>query len=227
MMARTRESKTATPAEATISAAGMRIVKLLVGSPPQTVAEMIRTMGVTRTAVTEQLNELVAAGFVERTTEKLVGRGRPRHLYFATQASLLLLFASNQRIVVPAIWRAITEHGGEELTHKVLDYVSAALAEHYRRRIRGETPLERLCQMSKVLNDEGMLVEVDEDDDGQLIMRRRSCPFISMFDESRNVCFMDKEMMSQVIGAPVRQTSCRHDGSPCCSFELVNGDRAE
>ena len=75
-------------ADATVSAAGLRIVKLLVGNPPQTVSDLIDTTGVTRTAVTEQLNELVAAGFVERSTERLTGRGRPRHLYKATDAAL-------------------------------------------------------------------------------------------------------------------------------------------
>jgi predicted transcriptional regulator len=81
--------------DATISAAGLRVVRLLVGNPPQTVSSLIRATGVTRTAVTEQLNELIAAGFVERDTERLSGRGRPRHLYRTTQAALVLLFASN------------------------------------------------------------------------------------------------------------------------------------
>lgn len=52
-------------------------MKLLVGNPPQTITDLIRAAGVTRTAVTEQLNELVAAGFVERSMERLSGRGRP------------------------------------------------------------------------------------------------------------------------------------------------------
>ena len=44
-------------ADATISAAGLRIAKLLVGHPPQTVSDLLDAAGVTRTAVTEQLNE--------------------------------------------------------------------------------------------------------------------------------------------------------------------------
>ena len=67
------------------------------------------------------------------------GRGRPRHLYQATHVALALLFAGNQRLVVPAIWRAIRELGGEDMARKVLKRVSRTLAEHYssqdRRRI--------------------------------------------------------------------------------------------
>ena len=117
--------------DATISAAGLRVMKLLVGNPPQTISDLIRAAGVTRTAVTEQLNELVAAGFVERSMERLLGRGRPRHRYKATDAALVLLFASNQHLVVPAIWRAIDEVGDEELANKIHQRVSHVLAEHY------------------------------------------------------------------------------------------------
>ena len=101
--------------EVSISLAGMKVVKLLVGKPPQTVADLIEATGVTRTAVTEQLNELVAAGFVDRETERLSGRGRPRHLYQATDDALVLLFSGNQQLVVPAIWHALEEIGGNKL----------------------------------------------------------------------------------------------------------------
>lgn len=204
----------------TVSAAGMRVVKLLVGNPPQTVADLINAMGVTRTAVTEQLNELVAAGFVKRGTQRLPGRGRPRHVYSATDASLMLLFANNQRLVVPAMWRAIHDIGGNGLTKKVLRRVSRAMADHYKHRISSETPEERLRELTGLLCEEGGLVEA-VDKDGQLVMRKRSCPFISMLDDKRSVCCVDQEMISQVVGRPVRRITCRHEGDPCCTFRIV------
>jgi DeoR family transcriptional regulator, suf operon transcriptional repressor len=205
----------------TISTAGLRVMKLLVGNPPQTVSELIRAAGVTRTAVTEQLNELVAAGFVERNTERLPGRGRPRHLYKATQAALLLLFANNQRLVVPAIWQAIRESGGDSLTKTILQQVSQSLAEHYSSKLTARKPEERLRQFIDLLMAEGGLIEAVEGDDGRLIIYKRSCPFISMVDSDRNVCHIDEEMMTAVVGRPVHKTSCRHQGAPCCTFEVV------
>lgn len=199
----------------------MRIVKLLVGNRPLTVADLIAATGVTRTAVTEQLNELVAAGFVERTTERLPGRGRPRHLYSATTAALLLLFASNQRLVVPAIWQAIRDLGGEPLLRQVVQRVTTIIADHYRPRITGQTPEERLRQVNDLLTEEGHLVEVYEDAEGHLVLRKRTCPFISMFEESRTVCDVDIDLMTQIVGVPVQRTMCRHDGDPCCAFAIV------
>ncbi len=209
-------------ADATISAAGLRIVKLLVGNPPQTVTDLIKAAGVTRTAVTEQLNELVAAGFVERETERLTGRGRPRHLYRATNAAMVLLFASNQRLVVPAVWRAIRDVGGDDLCQNVLKRVSRSLAEHYIAKITAKRPLDRLRQFIDLLTAEGGLIEAVEDDQGQLLLHKRSCPFISMVDPQRSVCFIDQEVIKQVVGRSVRQTACRHEGAPCCTFEIMD-----
>lgn len=219
-MEQTAELLEVTGAGAAVSAAGMRIVKLLVGKPPQTVADLIRAVGVTRTAVTEQLGELVAGGFAVRTSERLPGRGRPRHLYSATDAALLLLFASNQRLLVPAMWRAIRQLGGEALKRQVLSRVSREMADHYRRRIHAKTPAERLRQMTELLVEEGNLVDVDQDAEGRLVINRRSCGFFSMFEESRSVCSVDEEMLSRVVEAPVHRLACRHDGDPCCRFVL-------
>ena len=207
--------------DVTISPAGLRIVKLLVGNRPQTIADLIRATGVTRTAVTEQLDELVAAGFVERETQRLTGRGRPRHLYHATRAALVLLFTGNQRLVVPAIWQAINDLGGEDLTHKILKQVSRTMADYYNAKITAKDPKERLRQLMGQFAAEGGLIEAVEGDDGQVVLCKRSCPFISMVDVERSVCYIDLEMMSDVVGRPVRQIACRHEGAPCCQFEIV------
>jgi len=207
--------------DATISAAGMRVIKLLVGNPPQTIAGLVRATGVTRTAVTGQLTELESAGFVERNTERLSGRGRPRHLYKATEASLLLLFTNSQRIVVPAIWRAIHELGGEELTQKILKSVSRQMADHYSAKVTAKKPRDRLRQFIHAIAAEGGLIDIVEDDRGQTLIYRRSCPFINVVDDKRSVCWIDQEMMSTVVGRPVRRVSCRHEGAPCCTFEIV------
>jgi DeoR family transcriptional regulator, suf operon transcriptional repressor len=206
-------------AETIISAAGMRIIKLLVGNPPRTVSELINAAKVTRTAVTEQLNELVAGGYVERKTERLPGRGRPRHLYTTTETALLLLFAGNQQLVMPAFWKAIEDVGGDEFKHKVLRKFCKILAEHYSRRIAVKKPEERLRQFLELLRSEGHIV--DTKSNGQLMVFKRSCPFISIADRKRSVCTVDQELMSIIVGRPVRRIDCRHEGAPCCTFEIL------
>lgn len=199
----------------------MRVVKLLVGHPPQTIADLTVAAGVTRTAVTEQLNELVAAGYVDRDTERLSGRGRPRHVYSATDTAMMLLFCKNQRVVIPALWRAVQEIGGDALTQQVVDRVSQALADYYNRKIHAKSPRERLRELSDLFCEEGGLIETIEEN-GNLLMRKRTCPFISILDDARSVCSVDMAMMSAVVGSPVKRTACRHEGDPCCIVEIAD-----
>jgi len=213
-------------ADAIVSSAGMKLIKLLAGQPPRAVLELMDEVGVTRTAVTEQLHELMRSGYVERMLERLPGRGRPRHRYSATSAALVLLFASNQQLVVPAIWKAVDAIGGEKLTRRILRRVSRALAKHYRAKITATEPQERIEQYLRTLRHEGALVNV-KTREGEITITKRSCPFIGMFEDERNVCTIDLELMSAIAGCPVRQTACRHDGDPCCRFQADTREGAE
>jgi len=208
--------------DATISPAGLRIVKLLVGHPPKTVAGLIRAAGVTRTAVTEQLNDLVRAGLVERSIERLPGRGRPRHVYTATEAALLL-FASDPQVAVSALWRAIFDVCGEDVGKKVLKRVSRAMADYYSQKITAKKPQERLRQLIALFASEGELVDlVENNHDGRWTIHRRSCPFARIADDRRSVCRIDQEMLSAVVGRHVRRVACRRNGAACCTFEIAD-----
>ena len=132
----------------------------------------------------------------------------------------MLLFANNQQLVVPAIWKAIQEIGGDGLTKKILRSINRTLANYYRARITATDPKERLEQFMAILEEEGGLVDLESPRNGHVTITKRTCAFISMFDGQRNVCAIDLRLMSAVAGHPVRLTSCRHDGGSSCQFEL-------
>jgi len=192
-----------------------------VGKPPQTVQEWIDASDVTRTAVTEQLDDLVAAGFVERTRQPPSGRGRPRHLYAATSSALMCLFPNNRQLVMPAIWGAIEEIGGPKLMRKILRRVVRSLADHYKQKIKSKDPEQRLRELVKQLRKEGGLVET-VNENKRLVLHRRSCQFISMLDDNRTVCSVDLQLLTQVVGRPIRRTACRLEGAPCCTFVIAD-----
>ena len=60
-----------------ITAAAMRVIKLLVGHPPRKVLDLIDETGLTRTAVTEQLKNLAAGGFIVRRSRASLWPGPP------------------------------------------------------------------------------------------------------------------------------------------------------
>jgi predicted ArsR family transcriptional regulator len=206
--------------DATISSAELRILKLLVGNPPKSIPELAEEMEVTRTAVTEQLHELIRVGFVDRTKKHISGRGRPRYLFAATDSALLFLFASHHQLLVPSIWKAIGEVGGEALVPKVMQRVSRILADHYIQRITAAEPEKRLRQLVDILTEEGGLFKIVKEH-GKTVVYKRGCTYVGMFDKKRLICRVDMDMMSQVVGRPLRCLANRHDGQPCCSFEIA------
>ncbi len=209
----------------TISAAAMRLVSLMVGNPPQSIEDLTEAAGVTRSAVAGRLNELVAAGFVRRSVQRLPSKGRPRYRYAVTDAAMTHLFPGDQSLVTAAFWRAIQDIGGTKLEKQVVERISRALTDHYNGQLQGRTPAQRFRELAEVFRKaEGNVVEIETGDTGRLVMRRRSCSFCNMSDGSRAVCQIDEKIVSAVVAAPVRQTACRHDGDPCCVFELVTDE---
>ncbi len=209
-----------------ISAVGARIMRLLIGQPPKKMSDLIEATGVTRTAVSEQLNELIAAGYVHQKLERLPGRGRPRYLYSATEYALKKLFEGYQSILVPAAWRAIQRHCGDDIVAKVCSDISDEMAEHYNNQIKSDVPEERLQEFTEIVCQSGRLGAC-RIESGRAEYDKLSCPFVSMYDGSGIVCEIDKLSMSKIVNAPVERVRCRLEGDPCCTFRIMKTAEGE
>ena len=73
------------------------------------------------------------------------------------------------------------------MTREILRSVSRSLAEHYQSRITATDPKKRLDQFAAILEEEGGLVDLAAKD-GHITITKRTCAFISMFDDQRHVC---------------------------------------
>lgn len=141
-------------------------------------------------------------------------------MYAFIPAALPLLFSSHQQLLVPAIWKAIRDIGGRELVCEVIKYSAAEMVKHYQPRITGRTAEGRVLQMAKLLEEKGHIVEVECDEQGVIVLRNRSCPFISMLDKGRFVCRVGFLTISKLCKCRLRQVASRLDGAPCCVFEI-------
>lgn len=206
-------------AEPYVSLAALRIIKLLVGQPPRTVADLIDATGVTRTAVTEQLNELVAGGFVEKTTEPASGRGRPKNLYEATQDAHVVLMANRDSYLGGMVWRAVDRISDKKLVNKLVEEVSTEVASRYSDKITGNTPQARLKQITELFRKDGVLIDV-ETRKGKIIVNKRNCQFVGWSDPSRIACRVDLAAVEKLVGVPAKQVAHREEGDSCCSFQI-------
>ncbi len=200
-----------------VSPAGMQVLRLLVGQPPRTMAELIQARGVTRTAITEQLTALQEAGLITRQVER-GGRGRPKHRYSATEAALQL-FPNQSGRLVPALLSAVREICGPEVTAEILQLVSDRMAGFYRSRVTAEQLGPRLEQLAAALREDGVLVEVFQEQ-GQWTLREKTCPFVTMVGPDREACQVEQAMLTTLLGLPVAIGQCRLDGCNGCTWHL-------
>jgi predicted ArsR family transcriptional regulator len=202
-----------------VRGAGLRIIRLLIGKPPLTITELVEALNVTRTAITEQVNELVAIGFLEQKIEHNGGRGRPSYRFSATDLAMRKLFEGLQDVIVPSAWRAIRKRLGDNILHQICYDIADDLAESYARQLTASTPKERIREFVSFLARNGRLVECRECD-GNIIIKKFNCPFISMLEDTRTVCYIDQLCMQLLSGeeTSVELTENRLDGLSCCTF---------
>jgi predicted ArsR family transcriptional regulator len=211
------------PSFVPISNANMRIIAIMAGRPPMTVHDLVAATGVTRTAVTEQLHDLETHELVSRTVEKAARRGRPRHLYTTTPAALRQLFQNQYCFLFPFMQQAVVEIGGEELLEDVTQRVSQMLVENYRPRVTAKTPPERLKELAEIFKSEGVLIDIEEEENS-ILFRKRTCPFMPTQDHDGHVCQIDESVVTELVGAPIEKVEDRKAGNPCCAFRLhLNG----
>jgi predicted ArsR family transcriptional regulator len=191
----------------------------LIGKPPQTITELVKALNVTRTAVTEQVNELVAIGFLEQRLEYNGSRGRPRYLFSATDLAMRKLFEGLQDVIVPSIWRAIRKRLGDQILNQICYDIANDLAVSYARQLTTSTPKERMYEFVSYLKRTGRLVECQECN-GDIAIKKFNCPFISMVEDTRTACYIDQLCMQLLSGeeTSVELTENRLDGPTCCTF---------
>lgn len=205
--------------DSAVSTTGMRVLRLLVGNPPRTVTDLVDATGRTRTAVTAQLADLMAAGLVSRTSADSSGPGRPKHLYTATAAAKLLFQAYLDHPLSAELLKALTETGGTALAHQVLQRVCQSMAADLQEKITGRDPVGRLQELARWLKAQGVLAEVQQTG-GRWMMRERTCPFSALVDLAPGICRLEQELFSLVVGADLQLVDCTRQGGVSCAFAL-------
>jgi len=205
-----------------VSLPSAKILRLLVGRAPQTIAELTSAAGVTRTAVSEQLSTLQEQGLVSRETEPRAGRGRPCYRYAITSPAMRLFAQGGAAPLAVFLLIAAQQTLGEADLDTLLRRTANLFAEHYRSQLPEGSPSERLDAFLGILRAEGAVLEIEPLDEksDELILHRRSCPFLAVDQGEGHACLLDEQLFSQVLERPVRRVRCRSKGEHCCCFAI-------
>jgi predicted ArsR family transcriptional regulator len=178
-------------------------------------------LGVTRTAVRQRISRLENLRLI---ASELHGqsRGRPRLVYRVTADGLHEL-GENYRELAVVLWESIAGYEDAAVRTELIGRVQRSLAERFRRQLVGcESVDERLDQLADEMKSSGFNIESDHSG-GLRILRETSCPFPMLADVDEAICQVEREVLQQVLGAPVEFRSRCRDGHGCCEFQVMTG----
>jgi predicted ArsR family transcriptional regulator len=193
-----------------------QIVEYLQRQGSATIKELEDLLGVTTTAVRQQLTTLLAEGFIERRVVH-AGVGRPHHAYFTTP-KVQELFACQCDDLALTLLQEVFQLEGQERALVLLDRVGTKLANKYSSTVRSSLLRERVGELAGTLNGNGVLSDAMAGDDNTFVLRTYNCPFHELAQEHREICEMDKNMIGKVLGSDVDLSSCMLDGHAGCTF---------
>lgn len=193
-----------------------QIVEYLQRQGSATIKELEDLLGVTTTAVRQQLTTLQAEGFIERRVVH-AGVGRPHHAYFTTP-KVQDLFACQCDDLALTLLQEVFQLEGQERTLVLLDRVGTRLANKYSSSVRSSLLRERVGELAGTLNGNGVLSDAVAQDDNTFVLRTYNCPFHELAQEHREICEMDRNMIGKVLGSDVDLSSCMLDGHAGCTF---------
>ncbi len=183
----------------------------------ESVHDLCIDFGVTPTAIRQRLSRLLQQRLVTREAVRLEGRGRPRHVYHVTDRGLKEL-GNNYGDLARILWSEVNQIDDARARQQVIEGVRRALINHYSSQVGDGPVANRFVRLAEVLTEGGYDVELDERD-GLPVLREKNCPFPELATCDPDICNLEQDVFSEVIGTPLELTSCWRDGESCCEFE--------
>jgi len=193
-----------------------QIIKLLQRNGPMGAKDLRRALGVSDTAIRQQLNALLADGLITTTLARSGGRGRPGRVYELTENARHLFSCEGESLAL-ALYNELLQEQGPQVVQRLLDRVGQRLAEQYAHQVQGQELQERVRAFSQLLDDRGIMSDVSEQE-GALVLHEYNCPYHELAAAHQEICQMERQMLSDVLGAEVELIHAIAEGHHRCSF---------
>ncbi len=203
---------------ATMASSRRAVLMSLKRQGPTAAGALAKPLGITLAAVRQQLVRLEEDGLVAHRSAP-AGRGRPSHVYELTPAA-----------------EALFPKRYGELTNELLSYLGgpdsdevATLFEQRRRRrledarsrLAGLSLEEQVGELTRILDDDGYLADVERLDDGGWRITEHNCAIVSVATGYRQACSSALAFIKDAIPAGrVERVAHLMDGAHVCAYEV-------
>jgi DeoR family suf operon transcriptional repressor len=196
------------------------ILEILKEERQATVEDLAQRLELTPMTIRHHLNvlqaqNLVVASKVHRSKKV----GRPRLVYTLTE-SADDLFPQSYGQLARHLVSEVKQTMGEDEAEAILRRVAERVASEAPPSVEGQEFEQRLDQVMDFMNEQGFISRWEKAEDGYVITNI-NCPYRHVSQEHNEVCIMDTEILTNLLGVEPKRISSMRDGEPSCSFLLV------
>lgn len=195
--------------------------QLLESKSGATLEELIKAVGLSRTAVNQHLINLEKQGHVRKGTPRQSG-GRPQHVYVLTESGANLFpkqYSWFSKMLIETLRKQVGEKQVEEYMYNLGVSLSAGLIP----RLVGKNRTERIDEIVKIMNETGFVARTITSASGEKLPRVecKNCVYHDLSKDYPEVCRFDIGFLSGLMGAEVEHQSCMQRGGHACRFRFI------
>jgi predicted ArsR family transcriptional regulator len=189
---------TTDPITDTAASTGDRTLLLIKTRGPVSTAALAQALEMTPEAARQQVQKLVAAGWVEGRQEPASGAGRPRQNWVLTDAGYARFPDTHAQLTVQLIG-SVRQLFGEEGLDRLICQREAESRAVYRQACSSRSLPRRLEQLAAVRSTEGYMARVERDGEDWLLIEDH-CPICVAARSCQGFCRSELQLFQEVVG---------------------------
>jgi predicted ArsR family transcriptional regulator len=201
-----------------------RIMQTLLRQPRTTINELAVAVGINPISVRHHLTNLQVEGLVS-TDEERHGVGRPRLVYFLTEAGTEH-FPTRYLRLTTRLLAQMKESMPEPVVSKLFAQMADGLANEYADQMKGLNMEERLDLAKTLLTEEGFDIQWERTG-SQYAIHEITCPYLQIGLSHPEVCTVDQTLISKMLAVPAEKVQCLLQGDAHCTYVVNAGALAK
>jgi len=185
-----------------------------------TIDDLVTSLGITRTAISQHLAVLERDGYVEKGS-LLKTLGRPVSTYIVTNKGRDLLPKQYSWFSELLVESLKDEFGSERLT-QYLQKMARRVAQQLKPRMAGKTSEEQITELAKILTELSYQANADATDtqSGRPAIIATNCVYHNVASKHPEVCEFDLALMSELLDRQVEHAECMVRSENVCRFRF-------
>ena len=204
-----------------VSARGNELVTALKHAGEATADELAAQLGVTVSAVRQQLDGLAADGLVDWRPQAR-GRGRPTHLYRLTRAAEPLFPKAYGGLTTELL--GYVADADPALVDDIFDRRRQRRYEGARARLAtvGDDFDSRLAELARILDDDGYLASYEARPDGTYRIVEHNCAVLDVAERYGQACSSEIAFLREALpDARIERVSHMIAGAHSCAYKVT------